>query len=81
VEAHRSVYSIDRMCALLDVHRSGYFAWRKRMPSERSLRNAALVEEIKRIYEEGKGDYGSPTVYETLRQEGCQSQADRSFDA
>jgi transposase InsO family protein len=58
------------MCVLLNVSRSGFYAWRKRPRSVRAARNEALSWEIRRIYAEGRGEYGSPTICETLRQEG-----------
>ena len=58
------------MCTLLDVSRSGFYAWRKRPCSVRSVGNEALIQDIRRIYAEGRGEYGSPTICDTLRQEG-----------
>ncbi len=40
------------------------------MPSDRERRNRDLVREIHRVYAEGRGDYGSPTICQALRQEG-----------
>jgi len=40
------------------------------VPSARSLRNEDLVRSINRIYDENRGEYGSPTICEILRQEG-----------
>ena len=58
------------MCALLNLSRSGFYAWRKRGLSKRAVRNEDLTEEIKRIYDEGRGEYGSPTIYHVLRENG-----------
>jgi transposase InsO family protein len=58
------------MCALLNLTRSGFYAWQRHRRGIRSIENEILLQEIKRIYEEGKGEYGSPTIYEALRQEG-----------
>jgi len=58
------------MCDLLSLSRSGYHAWRKRPMSARARRNEALLPEIHRIYREGEGEYGSPTIYHALRQKG-----------
>lgn len=70
MEANRSSYDIGRMCWLLNVSRSGFYAWRRRQPSKRSTRNKELVRALHRIYAEGRGEYGSPTIYAVLRQEG-----------
>jgi putative transposase len=58
------------MCWLLNVSRSGFYSWSRGQPSSRSVGNEDLLRSINRIYDEGRGDYGSPTIYETLRQEG-----------
>ncbi len=58
------------MCSLLNLSRSGFYAWEKTTKSARQTRNEALILEIRRIYAEGRGEYGSPTICEVLRQEG-----------
>jgi len=58
------------MCNLLNVSRSGYYAWRVRSASERSVNNEQLLAHIRRIYAEGRGEYGSPMICGALREEG-----------
>jgi transposase InsO family protein len=58
------------MCCLLNLSRSGFYAWRKKPLSAHSAQNVDLVREIRRIYAQGRGEYGSPTICEALRQEG-----------
>jgi len=58
------------MCRLLDISRSGYYAWNRRGLSRRHRRNEELVWEIRRIYAEGRGEYGSPTICQVLRENG-----------
>lgn len=58
------------MCLLLDLSRSGFYAWRQRRASARAVQNEALIGDIRRIYAEGRGEYGSPTICDVLRQEG-----------
>jgi transposase InsO family protein len=58
------------MCSLLNLSRSGFYAWCTRQGSIRSARNDELIGSINRVYDQGRGDYGSPTICETLRQEG-----------
>jgi len=42
IEEHRDQFSVARMCRKLEVSRSGYCQWRTRVPSDRSMANAAL---------------------------------------
>jgi len=58
------------MCRLLNLSRSGFYAWSRRGISKRARANQELVQEIRRIYAEGRGDYGSPTIYHVLHEEG-----------
>ena len=59
------------MCELLDVSRSGYYAFRDREDeSPRALRDKGLLVLIKAIFEESDGTYGSPRIYRELRAAG-----------
>lgn len=57
------------MCRVLRVSRSGYYAWIGREISPRQKANELLLVEIKRVYAESKKRYGSPRIYEQLRDE------------
>jgi putative transposase len=45
-------FPVVRMCEVLEVSRSGYYAWRDLPPSAREMANQALYTEIKRVYTE-----------------------------
>ncbi|MFA1551964.1 IS3 family transposase [Actinomadura chokoriensis] len=53
-------------CRVLDLSESGYYAWRARPPSPRSLRHAWLTERIKRIHAASRGTYGARCVHAEL---------------
>jgi len=55
------------MCRVLRVSSSGYYAWLKREPSERSLADAELLGKVRKIHERSDGTYGSPRIHEELR--------------
>ena len=57
-------------CEVLDVSRSGYYAWLTKPVSAREVENAALVIEIKKIHDESRGTYGVPRVYQKLKLSG-----------
>lgn len=57
-----------RMCAVLEVSPSSYYAWRRRPASGRHQANLGLVEQIRRAHKESRGTYGSPRVHHWLRQ-------------
>lgn len=58
------------MCRLYGVTRAGYYAWRKREPSQRQMENCELIKDIKRLHAESRGIYGSPRVTQALEQAG-----------
>lgn len=58
------------MCRVLEVSRSGYYAWLERPPSKRDLEDAWLLERIETIHERSRGTYGSPRIHAELRAQG-----------
>jgi len=58
------------MCAVLQVSRSGYYAWLKRPKSNRSAQNEQLVQQIIDIHQQSRGTYGSPRVHDELQDQG-----------
>ena len=54
----------------MQVSRTGYYAWKSRKPSQREIQNQILSEKIKTIFSESKETYGSPRIYQELKQSG-----------
>ena len=50
MEEHRYRWRIGRMCSLLNLSRSGFYAWQKSPRSERSIHNEGLIVEIHRVH-------------------------------
>jgi putative transposase len=70
IQAERGALPVERVCHLLKVSASGYYAWQKRQQQRPSSDEAELVAQITRIFEESRGTYGSPRVTAALRQRG-----------
>ena len=70
IEDHRDDYPVRIMCSVLDVSPAGYYAWRLRPESRRSVANRALLGDIERVYRDNHGCYGSPRVHRELRAQG-----------
>jgi putative transposase len=70
IRQHERAYAVARMCKLLSLCRSGYYAWKKRKPSQREQENQALIEHIRRIHRLSRRAYGSPRVHAQLRKQG-----------
>lgn len=70
METHEREYRVVRLCNLLSLSRSGYYRWRMKPEGARAPENERLSHQIRQIYGEGRGEYGSPTVYAALRGRG-----------
>jgi putative transposase len=66
VRAHQAVYSVRRMCDLLGVSASGYYAWSRRPQSERAQGEEELLARIRSIHERSRGTYGAPRIHAEL---------------
>ena len=58
------------MCRMLGVSAAGYYAWASRLPSQRAVEDARLVDKIRSAHADSRGTYGSPRVHAVLRQRG-----------
>lgn len=54
-------------CRVLKVSRSGYYAWRERVPSKRVVADEALTVTIRQVHLASRGTYGSPRIHAELR--------------
>jgi putative transposase len=70
VQSHEKQYPIDTMCRVLCASRSAYYAWRKGRVSPRLVRRQQLLLEIKKIFTQSRGTYGSPRITRELRKKG-----------
>lgn len=58
------------MCVVLEVSKSGYYDWSRRVPSKGRVKKAAVMERIQQIFAESKKRYGAPRVHRVLVSEG-----------
>jgi putative transposase len=70
VDAEKANFPVQVLCEVLEVSRSGYYAWRDRAPSSRTLSDAELRVEIGGVHKRSKRRYGSPRVFRALRRRG-----------
>ncbi len=61
---------MDLMCQVLEVSRSGYYAWRDRAPSRQAQRRAELSAQVAAVHAESRAVYGAPRVHAELRARG-----------
>ena len=70
IRDHAGRWPVRLMCRVLEVSASGYYAWRNRPDSARSLANHKLLGHVRRLHAEHHGRYGSPRMHAALRAEG-----------
>jgi putative transposase len=70
VEREKAHHPVWRMCRVLEVSPSGYWAWRRREPSARASANAQLTGHIVQIHQQSRGTYGALRVQAELKAQG-----------
>ena len=66
IRDHRRLWPAAVICRVLKVTRSGFYAWLKRKPSRRAVRQRQLLARIRVAHAEHRELYGSPRVHRTL---------------
>lgn len=69
IKQYQGQFTLAALCRVMQVARSGYYAWCKRPLSAREQANEQLTQQIHTVFEASKHTYGSPRVYEELRQQ------------
>jgi putative transposase len=72
VAAQRTEHGVPHAvsCRALDVSESWFYKWLDRQPSPRQVRRAEIDAKVKAIFDSSGGTYGSPRVYDELRDGG-----------
>lgn len=70
IHAERAQYPVAVSCRILGVSRSGYYRWLGASPSDQMQSDARLSAEVREIYREHEGRYGSPRVQRELAARG-----------
>ena len=55
IKEHRQEFPVERMCKVLEVSVSGYYAWKQRTPSSRHLVDEHLMDRIRHAYQRNHG--------------------------
>ena len=70
VKANQAEYPVRRMCALLGVSTSGYYAWLGRPESARTATDRVLSELIVGYWKRSRRSYGAPRIHADLAADG-----------
>jgi putative transposase len=66
IAAEKAWAPVTTLCRVLEVSRSGFYAWEDRDRSKRSMDDGKLAVEIVAIHKASRGTYGSPRVHAEL---------------
>jgi transposase InsO family protein len=70
IQDNTPLYPVTLMCDVLEVSRSGYYDWRDRPMSPRTLRHQQLAMQAKEAFIESRQTYGSPRITLELAEKG-----------
>jgi putative transposase len=70
IDDHRQQFPVDLMCQVLEVSRSGYYAWQQRPASPTRKRQAELAAQIRVVHQCSRQVYGAPRVHRELVAQG-----------
>lgn len=70
IELFQKHFKIGRMCRIIGIKRSAYYAWKKRPHNLRANKNKEMMENIRKAHKNSGEKYGSPRIYKQLRADG-----------
>jgi len=70
IAEHRTQWRVEEMCGVLEVSRSGFYAWQRRPPSAHAEETQRLDAAIRELFESSKRRSGSPKITKALQQRG-----------
>jgi len=79
ISENRDCYTIEEMCEALEVKRSGYYDWKDRGQSQRSINDNTIKDEIRLVYKKAKGRYGHRPIHDHLQDENITCGRDRTM--
>lgn len=70
IDAQKALYPLVVLCRVLQVGRSGFYAWQRREPSVRAQADKVLESKIEVAFRDSRGTYGSPRIRAQLTSQG-----------
>jgi putative transposase len=68
IEQNRDSYPLQALCAALEVSDSGFASWQRGEGPTKWLSDSALLKLIRAIHAQTKAAYGSPRIYQELKE-------------
>jgi putative transposase len=70
VDEHQESFEVGVMCGILEVSRSGFYAWCERPESNRARESARIGTLVEQIHKRSRKNYGVPRVHAELQAQG-----------
>lgn len=70
IKAQEVAFPVNVMCRLLEVSRSGCYAWKERPEAPLDAAKVTVAAEIEAAHRRSRGTYGSPRIHRDLRPRG-----------
>jgi len=70
IDAAKNEFPVQRLCKVLGVSSSGYFAWKERPASLRQRDDMVLLAHVRAAFAVSNRTYGSPRMVHELRDNG-----------
>ncbi len=70
INDHRDEFPVKAMCKVLQISRSGFYKSLHAQPSKRAIRSQLIREQVKQLYEQSYGNYGSYKISIAMNENG-----------
>ena len=70
IQAHTREFRVMPMCRVLQVSRSGFYTWQRRLESPRAHANLALIGRMRVLHQQTREAYGARKMWQLLTCEG-----------
>lgn len=77
IRDYRTEFRVSKMCAVLEVSRSGFYLWLRNPESERDRDNRLLLSEMRMAFDRNRQVYGSPRLTVELNDTGVSCSENR----
>jgi transposase InsO family protein len=67
---HADQVTVERLCILMGISRSGFYEWRSRQESQRAKADRVLTVAIHTAYEQSRQTYGAIRIHDDLQELG-----------
>ena len=70
IDREKAYHDVAALCRLLQVSRSGFYAWLSRPPSPRAIADEVLTVQIRTAFDDNRRVYGAPRIHAELAEAG-----------